>query len=101
MVDNVLGCADEGPAARRLSELSRAQPGDATLRNLLGILSARLDLCSKLPVFEWEAAEEGFPECARMFRSLADAERRSCQEIIDALGAHLHRHAGPTSEQAA
>ena len=67
---------DPNQATRRLTDLRRAQPADATLKNLLGVLNAKLELCASLPVYEWEAASEGFHECARAFRDLADAERR-------------------------
>ncbi len=79
-------------ATRRLTDLRRAQPTDATLRNLLGVLTAKLDLCASLPVYEWEAGTEGHEDCATAFRMLADAERRSCNEVLEQLREHLeHR----------
>jgi len=79
-------------AARRLADLQRAQPADATLRNLLGCLNAKLDLCARLPVFEWEAGNEGYEGSANAFRRLAEAERRSCADILDVLREHLEQH---------
>ena len=52
--------------------LRRAQHADATLKNLLGVLSAKLDLCASLPVFEFEADTEGYPEGAAAFHDLAE-----------------------------
>lgn len=78
---------------RRLADLRRSQPTDATLKNLLGVLTAKLELCASLPVYEWEAGTEGFEECAAAFRRLADAERRSCTDVIDRLREHLEDRA--------
>lgn len=86
-------------AARRLADLQRAQPADATLRNLLGCLNAKLDLCARLPVFEWEAGNEGYESSANAFRRLAEAERRSCAEILDCLREHLELHPGAAEGQ--
>jgi hypothetical protein len=84
---------DTSEATRSLSDLRRAQPVDTTLRNLLGVLSAKLELCASLPVYEWEAGREGNDECAAAFRSLAEAERHACAEVLDRLREHLERHA--------
>lgn len=80
-------------ATRRLTDLRRAQPADATLKNLLGVLSAKLELCASLPVYEWEAGSEGYEECAAAFRDLAEAERRSTSDVIDRLREHLVQRA--------
>lgn len=80
-------------ATKRLTDLRRGQPADATLKNLLGVLSAKLELCASLPVYEWEAVSEGYEACARAFRELAEAERRSCSEVIDRLREHLVQRA--------
>jgi hypothetical protein len=74
---------------RRLTDLRRAQPTDATLRNLLGVLSAKLELCASLPVYEWEAGSEGHDDCAAAFRLLAEAERQSCNDVLNQLRVHL------------
>ncbi len=84
---------DSRDATRRISDLRRAQHADATLKNLLGVLSAKLDLCASLPVFEFEADTEGYPECAAAFHDLAEAERRSCTHVLEQLRAMLERRA--------
>jgi hypothetical protein len=89
----VISRTEPSEATRRLSDLRRAQPTDATLRNLLGVLNTKLELCASLPVYEWEAGSEGFQECAAAFRRLAEAERRSCTDVIDRLREHLEHRA--------
>ena len=81
--------------AQRLAELRRAHPHDATLQNLLAILSVKLDLSARLPVFEYEADSEGFSDTASFLSSLASAERESLQDILTSLRLHLDRTAGP------
>src|SRR5688572_17046534 len=80
---------DESATARRLSDLRSAQPADATLQNLLGVLSAKLDVCSRLPIFEYEAGSEGYEACATTFRKLAEIERQSFHELLETLRRHL------------
>jgi hypothetical protein len=93
MLSSVISRTDPSDATRRLTDLRRAQPADATLKNLLGVLSAKLDLCASLPVFEWEAGTEGCEDCAAVFRRLAETERRSCTDVIDHLRQHLEHRA--------
>ena len=81
--------SDESDAARRLSDLRRAQPGDRTLQNILGILSAKLELCARLPVFEYEAGNLGHDAGLKAFRRLAEVERQSFDELLDCLRTHL------------
>src|SRR4051812_8715703 len=77
--------------SRSLSDLRRVHPTDSTLQNLLVLLKAELDLCARLPVFEYEAATEGHDECATVLRTLADTERANVEELLTALHHHLDR----------
>jgi hypothetical protein len=86
---SVISRTDPSAATRSLTDLRRRQPADATLKNLLDVLSAKLALCASLPVYEWEAGSEGYKECAAAFRDLAEAERRSCTDVMDRLREHL------------
>jgi hypothetical protein len=72
-----------------ISDLRGAQPADATLQNLLGVLGAKLELCSRLPIFEYEAGNEGHEAAAAAFRRLADVERQSFNELLASLRRHL------------
>jgi hypothetical protein len=81
-------------SAQRLAELRSAQPCDTTLQNLLSILSAKLDLSARLPVYEYEADSEGFPEAASVMSALASAERESVQDVLRCLRMHLDQTSG-------
>jgi hypothetical protein len=65
------------------------QPADRTLQNLLGTLSAKLEMCSRLPVYEYEAATEGHEASAVAFHELAELERRSFNNLLGCLRVHL------------
>jgi hypothetical protein len=80
---------DDSNAVRRLSELRATMPADHTLQNLLGLLNAKLELCSKLPIYEYEAASAGHDHCVAAFQRLADRERASFDEILATLRVHL------------
>ena len=85
----------ETVTARRLSELRRASAADATLQNLLTTLGAKLDLCARLPVFEYEAASEGNDASATAFRQLAESERDSFNALLVCLRAYLDQALAP------
>jgi hypothetical protein len=86
----VLVVVSNSPSSgRRLSEMARVHPADRTLQNLLGTLSAKLEMCSRLPVYEYEAASEGHEASAVAFHELAELERRSFNNLLTCLRVHL------------
>jgi hypothetical protein len=88
-VSFVVSPAESANRPRRIGDLRRRQPADTTLRNLLGLLDAKLDLCATLPVYEWEAGREGHARSAETFHTLAELERRSCNRVIEELRHYL------------
>jgi hypothetical protein len=69
------------PSRRGIGELRRAAPADDTTRNLLELLRCKLDLCTRLGVFELEAGSEGHDATASLFRDLAAVERDSFERL--------------------
>ena len=96
----MIGSDAQSQAARRLTELQLAYPADASLRNLLGVLTTKLELCSRLPVYAWEAGHDGHDELAGSFQRLAEAERVSTGLILDELRSLLQDWAQPTEVEA-
>jgi hypothetical protein len=80
---------DDSRAARRLNDLRASQPGDPTLQNLIAVLTAKLELCSRLPIYEYEAGSQGYDGSARAFRRLAEEERRTFDDLVDTLRQHI------------
>jgi rubrerythrin len=76
-------------SAVRLSDLRRSQAADATLENLLSTLSAKIQSCTRLAVFAYEAGNEGHPALASAFREVADTERDSFNLLLACLRTHL------------
>jgi hypothetical protein len=78
--------------AERITELRGAQPADTTVRNLLAALTAKLDLSSRLPVYELEAHEDGCEACAALFQRLTMSEHQAVSALLDGLRDHLEHH---------
>jgi hypothetical protein len=79
-----------------LRELRDSQGVDQTLQNLLRALTLNLELRARYRVFEFEAAQDGYPETARLFRSLRDAEGDQIAELMAGLHARLGQDASKT-----
>jgi rubrerythrin len=62
---------------------------DQTLQNLLKALSLNLELRARYRVFEFEAAQDGYPEIARMFRGLRESEIEHVSVLITSLQSRL------------
>ncbi|HYM58050.1 MAG TPA: hypothetical protein VES79_08805 [Solirubrobacteraceae bacterium] len=80
--------------AERLQVLRQAHPTDATLQNLLVVLGAKLDLCARLPVYEYEALSEAHDNCAAAFHDVASVERQACKDLVECLRRHLNERDG-------
>lgn len=91
---------DDPVTLRRLSDLRRAHPAETTLRNLLGALSTKLDVCARLPVLAYEAEQDGHEQAAAAFRELANDERRGLEVLLASLKVHLDgmAHEMPSKE---
>ncbi len=70
---------------RRLRELQASQPVDTTLRNLLELLQAKLQLSARLPVLVFEAEQDGDHACAGLFRALVASEKSEIAELLEGL----------------
>jgi hypothetical protein len=72
-----------------LRQLRDSQDVDQTLQNLLRALTLNLELRARYRVFEFEAAQDGHPETARLFRELREAESERIAELMAGLHARL------------
>jgi len=72
-----------------LRELRDAHGGDQTLQNLLRALTLNLELRARYRVFEFEAAQDGHPETAQLFRQLRANESEQIAELMAGLYARL------------
>jgi hypothetical protein len=72
-----------------LRELRDSQGADQTLQNLLRALTLNLELRARYRVFEFEAAQDGHPDTAQLFRNLRAAESEQIAELMAGLHARL------------
>jgi hypothetical protein len=79
----------DGSTHRRFNELLSARTVDATLSNLLALVSMRLEFGSRLGVCQFEAELEGQTECARLCAEMAVAEEEQLKQLLTALSRHL------------
>jgi hypothetical protein len=77
--------------SRNLGDLARVRPADRTLQNLLGTLSAKLELASRIPIFEYEAGVEGHEDVANVFAELGTIEHESFNQLLVCLRRYLEQ----------
>ena len=81
-----------------LRELRDSQDADQTLQNLLRALTLNLELRARYRVFEFEAAQDGHPETAQLFRDLRAAESEQIAELMAGLHARLSQDQARSEE---
>ena len=81
-----------------LRELRDSQGVDQTLQNLLRALTLNLELRARYRVFEFEAAQDGHPETAQLFKELRDAEGEQIAELMAGLRSRLAQDTSLTEE---
>ncbi len=59
------------------------------MRNLLELLSGKLELCARLPVLTLEAHREGHEDVVKAFEDLAESERGAIERLKRCLLAEL------------
>jgi hypothetical protein len=79
-----------------LRELREQQHVDQTLQNLLRALTLNLELQARYRVFEFEAAQDGYPDTAALFGQLRAQGRGQTSDLM----ARLHQHLGDGLRQA-
>jgi rubrerythrin len=81
-----------------LAGLREDAHADQTLQNLLRSMSLALELRSRYRVFEFEAAQDGHPETAQLFRELRLAEGEKIAELMAGLHTRLSQDTARSSE---
>ncbi len=75
--------------SRSLRDLREERGLDQTLQNLLRALTLNLELRARYRVFEFEAAQDGDPETARLFHELREVESTQITALMACLRDHL------------
>src|SRR4051812_13873523 len=79
-----------------IRELREERGLDQTLQNLLRALTLNLELRARYRVFEFEAAQDGHPDVASLFRQLREAEADQITELMAGLHSRLAQDITPS-----
>ncbi len=69
-------------------------PVKNTIHNLIQTLSIKLDSAARYGLYQEDATNEGFEDCAGVFGRLADREQESIRELVNCLRTHLGEEQG-------
>jgi rubrerythrin len=72
-----------------IEEIREARPVQNSIHNLIQTLSVKLDSAARYGLYQDDASEEGFDDCAGLFGRLADQERAAIDDLMRCLRDHL------------
>jgi rubrerythrin len=65
-----------------LEEIREARPVQNSVHNLVQTLSVKLDSAARYGLYQQDAQEDGFDDCAALFGRLAQQEQVAIQELF-------------------
>jgi rubrerythrin len=72
-----------------IEEIREARPVQNSVHNLIQTLSVKLDSAARYGLYQDDAKEDGFDDCAALFGRLAEQERGAIDELTGCLRDHL------------
>jgi rubrerythrin len=72
-----------------IEEIREARPVQNSVHNLIQTLSVKLDSAARYGLYQEDAKEEGFDDCAALFGRLAEQERGAIDDLMGCLREHL------------
>jgi rubrerythrin len=69
-----------------IEQIRQAKPVENSIHNLIQTLSVKLDSAARYGLYEADAKEDGFDDCAELFARLAREEQAAIQELMRCLG---------------
>jgi rubrerythrin len=69
--------------------IRQEQPVKNSIHNLIQTLSVKLDSAARYGLYQEDAREDGFDDCAELFGRLAQQDRDAIQELMGCLRDHL------------
>jgi rubrerythrin len=72
-----------------LEEIREARPVPNSVHNLVQTLSVKLDSAARYGLYQEDAREDGFDDCADLFGRLAGKEQEAIDELLSCLRQHL------------
>jgi rubrerythrin len=69
-----------------IEQIREAKPVENSIHNLIQTLSVKLDSAARYGLYEADAKEDGFDDCAELFARLAREEQAAIQALMRCLG---------------
>ncbi|MDP9276953.1 MAG: hypothetical protein M3P44_03695 [Actinomycetota bacterium] len=70
-------------------KIRTAQPVKNTIHNLIQTLSVKLDSAARYALYQEDAKQDGFDDCAELFGRLSGREQEQIQELMRCLKQHV------------
>ncbi|MGZ6669470.1 MAG: hypothetical protein ACXVH3_32825 [Solirubrobacteraceae bacterium] len=69
--------------------IRQTQPVQNSIHDVIQTLSVKLDSAARYALYQEDAREDGFTDCAELFSRLDDQERVAIRDLMDCLANHL------------
>jgi hypothetical protein len=79
-----------------IEKIREAKPVENSLHDIIQTLSIKLDSAARYDLYQEDAREEGFDDCAQLFGRLAEQEQDAIQELLSCLRDHIPASVGST-----
>lgn len=72
-----------------IERIRSEKPVSNTFHNLVQLLNVKLDSAARYGLYEQDAYEEGYRDCAQQFARLAERDRQSIAELLECVRLHV------------
>jgi hypothetical protein len=69
--------------------IREARPVENSIHDVIQTLSVKLDSAARYGLYQQDAREDGFEDCAELFGRLAEQEQDAIQDLLSCLRDHL------------
>jgi hypothetical protein len=72
-----------------IEAIREARPVQNSIHDLIQTLSVKLDSAARYGLYQQDAQEDGFEDCAELFARLADGEQDAIRDLMGCLRNHI------------
>jgi hypothetical protein len=77
-----------------IEAIREARPVQNSIHDVIQTLSVKLDSAARYGLYQQDAHEDGYEDCAALFSRLADMEHEAISDLISCLRDHLPASVG-------
>jgi hypothetical protein len=77
-----------------MQEIREARPVQNSIHDMIQTLSVKLDSAARYGLYQQDAREDGYEDCAELFSRLADMEHDAIRDLMSCLSDHLPASVG-------